>query len=60
MQDAEIPDLHDELLEISKELYFIANELVETNQRLHVLVAQLSSQKRLQSKKKPPSQSSEE
>ena len=43
MQDRYNADVHKALVEISKELYFITNELVETNQRLSIIVSNLSA-----------------
>jgi hypothetical protein len=53
MQDARTADTYEALVEIWKELNILINELVETNQKLHILVANLSS-KKPQRPPKPP------
>ncbi len=42
MQDAYSRNIHEALTEVWKELNFITNELVETNQKLHIIVTNLS------------------
>jgi hypothetical protein len=59
MADELNTDLYEALKEISSELYMIANDLVETNQKLHVIVTRLSSQKTQPLQNPPKSPESE-
>lgn len=56
MQKAPDLDIRGELTEISQELYLIANELVETNQRLHVLISRIPKKEQPQSQDKMKAQ----
>jgi phosphoenolpyruvate carboxylase len=60
MQDARSADTYEALVEIWKELNILINELVETNQKLHILVTNLSSKKPLRPPKPPISPRCEE
>jgi hypothetical protein len=59
MQNAPDLDIRGELTEISQELYLIANDLVETNQRLHVLISRIPKKEQPQSQDETNSQSPE-